>query len=79
MNCILCDKEYNTDNLLYCPECEQKIIDECGIQDSITEEEFIEEFTKPNIKFNHYPEPNEHYTCNCHGSGCINCQPKKYL
>jgi len=79
MNCILCNKEYNTENILYCPECEQKIIEECGIQDNITEEDFIEEFYKPNPKSNHYPEPNEFYTCNCRGAGCIQCQPNKYL
>ena len=78
MICILCDKEYNTENILYCPECEQKIISKCGILDDITEEEFIEEFHKPS-KYSHYPEPNEHYTCNCRGAGCVQCQPKNYL
>jgi len=71
LTCIVCGKENNTDDLLYCSN-------ECYNLDIAQPQKPAK--TKSKIKKStHYPEPNEFYTCNCNGAGCIQCQPKKYL
>jgi len=70
LTCIVCGKENTTDDLLYCSI-------ECYNLD-------VAQPQKPTTKIKskqptHYPEPNEFYTCNCRGAGCIQCEPKKYL
>jgi len=71
LTCIVCGKENTTDDLLYCSN-------ECYNLDLT--QLLKPAKTKSKIKKStHYPEPNKHYTCNCRGAGCIQCQPKKYL
>jgi len=39
--CSLCNKEHDTDNFIYCPECKKNIMEISGIDESeyLTEEE----------------------------------------
>jgi len=70
--CVVCGKENTSDDLLYCSN-------ECYNLD-LAQPQKPTPKTKSKIKkSNHYPEPGEHYSCNCRGAGCIQCQSKKYL
>ena len=71
ITCIVCGKINTSDDLLYCSN-------ECYNLDLAQPQKPTKTKSKKS-KSNHYPEPGEHYTCNCHGAGCPQCQPKKYL
>ena len=72
LTCVVCGKENTSDDLLYCS-------DECYNLDIAQPQKLATKTKSKKSKSNHYPEPNEFYTCNCRGAGCIQCQPKKYL
>jgi len=72
LTCVVCGKENTTDDLLYCST-------ECYNLDLAQPQKSAIKTKSKKSKSTHYPEPNEHYTCNCRGAGCIQCQPKKYL
>ena len=68
MKCILCEQEYSTDNILYCPECEKKIIIECGIDEPESRDDTEQG-----------EEQAENYCRFCGNGGCVQCTPKNYL
>ena len=72
LTCIICGKENNTDDLLYCSN-------ECYNLDIAQPQKLVPKSKSKNSKSNHYPEPEEYYSCNCRGAGWIQCEPKKYL
>jgi len=77
LTCVVCGKENNTDDLLYCSnECYN--LDLAQPQKPAPKTKSKKSKSKKS-KSNHYSEPGEHYTCNCRGAGCIQCQPKNYL
>ena len=72
LTCTVCGKENTTDDLLYCSN-------KCYNLDIAQPQKPAKTKSKKIKKTNHYPKPGEFYSCNCRGTGCPQCKPKKYL
>ena len=70
--CSLCNKEHDTDNFMYCPECKKNIMEKSGIDES-------EYLTEKQQEEKQQQEPITNICLFCRGGGCVHCTPKNYL